>query len=349
MAAELKEGLLFGICNPLLDMAVSADKELLDKYSLKPNDAILAEEKHLPLYDELVKNYKVEYSAGGSGQNTCMVVQWLLEKPHLVVYSGSVGKDKYSQILEDKAHESGLKTCYQYQDSYPTGTCAVLITGNGTNRSLCANLAAANHFSHDHLHSPENKKLVQQAEYYYATGFFLTVCFETVLELAQIAHQRNKLFMMNLSAPFICLVYAKQQMQVMPYVDIIFGNDDEAKALAKEQGFETEDIKEIALKIADLPKQNTDRSRTVVITQGHNPVIFVKDGKVEEFEVPKVPAEKIIDTNGAGDAFVGGYLAQLILGKPYQTSIKCGMWAASEIIQVSGTSFKGKKYFNGDS
>lgn len=54
----------------------------------------------------------------------------------------------------------------------------------------------------------------------------MTVCFETVLELAQIAHQRNKLFMMNLSAPFICLVYAKQQMQVMPYVDIIFGNDD---------------------------------------------------------------------------------------------------------------------------
>ena len=58
-------------------MGVSADKELLDKNSLQPNDAILAGEKHLPLYDELVKNYKVEYSAGGSGQNTCMVVQVL--------------------------------------------------------------------------------------------------------------------------------------------------------------------------------------------------------------------------------------------------------------------------------
>lgn len=61
--------------------------------------------------------------------------------------------------------------------------------------------------------------------------------------------------------------------KVLIHNSLIF---QEAKALAKEQGFETEDIKEIALKIADLPKQNTDRSRTVVITQGHNPVIFVK-------------------------------------------------------------------------
>jgi adenosine kinase len=35
--------------NPLLDMQVTNGEELLAKYGLKANDAILAEEKHKPM------------------------------------------------------------------------------------------------------------------------------------------------------------------------------------------------------------------------------------------------------------------------------------------------------------
>lgn len=38
--------------NPLLDIQVYNGEELLKKYDLKANDAILAEEKHAPLYDK---------------------------------------------------------------------------------------------------------------------------------------------------------------------------------------------------------------------------------------------------------------------------------------------------------
>jgi adenosine kinase len=41
---------LFCIGNPLLDIQVTKGEEVLKKYDLKANDAILAEEKHLPLY-----------------------------------------------------------------------------------------------------------------------------------------------------------------------------------------------------------------------------------------------------------------------------------------------------------
>lgn len=34
-------------------------------------------------------------------------------------------------------------------------------------RSLCANLAAANCFTEEHLETPENWKLVEKAQYYY--------------------------------------------------------------------------------------------------------------------------------------------------------------------------------------
>jgi adenosine kinase len=40
---------LFAMGNPLLDMQVTNGEEVLQKYDLKANDAILAEEKHMPL------------------------------------------------------------------------------------------------------------------------------------------------------------------------------------------------------------------------------------------------------------------------------------------------------------
>ena len=45
----LSENILFGMGNPLLDITAVVYKDFLDKYSLKPNDQILAEEKHKEL------------------------------------------------------------------------------------------------------------------------------------------------------------------------------------------------------------------------------------------------------------------------------------------------------------
>lgn len=49
------------------------------------------------------------------------------------------------------------------------GTCAVLITNNGTQRSLCANLAAANHFTIDHIQLPKNRKIVEAVDLVYVS------------------------------------------------------------------------------------------------------------------------------------------------------------------------------------
>jgi adenosine kinase len=39
----------FCMGNPLLDMQITNGEEVVKKYGLKANDAILAEEKHLPM------------------------------------------------------------------------------------------------------------------------------------------------------------------------------------------------------------------------------------------------------------------------------------------------------------
>lgn len=336
---NLRDGLLLGCGNPLLDISAAVDEQFLAKYEMLPNNAILAEEKHMPIYKELVDECNAEYIAGGSVQNSFRVAQWVLQRPNVAVFFGCVGEDKYSDILLEKATQDGVNVQYQFCKDTPTGTCAVLITG--TQRSLCANLAAANSFTVDHLKSAENEKYLKNAEYFYISGFFLTVSLESILTVAKHALSKDRPFMMNLSAPFIPQFFKDNLDQVMPYIDILFGNETEALAFAEAQKFGTEDLREIGLKISALPKQNEARKRIAIITQGSDPVLLIRDGTITEFPVEKLSADQIVDTNGAGDAFVGGFLAQLVQERGFDSCIKCGIWAARKIIQRSGCTFEG--------
>jgi len=70
-----RKGVLIGIGNPLLDILANVDEAFLEKYSLKSNDAILADDAHKNLVPDIVEKYKVEYVAGGSVQNTLRIAQ----------------------------------------------------------------------------------------------------------------------------------------------------------------------------------------------------------------------------------------------------------------------------------
>jgi len=65
-------------------------------------------------------------------------------------------------------------------------------------------------------------------------------------------------------------------------------------------------MSDIAAQIAALPKENKLKSLIVIITQGKDEVIEVQDAKISTFKTSVLSVEQIVDTNGAGDAFVGG-------------------------------------------
>nr|XP_033797665.1 adenosine kinase isoform X2 [Geotrypetes seraphini] len=341
----LSENTLFGMGNPLLDICAVVDKDFLDKYGLKANNQILAEDKHKELFEELVKKFKVEYHAGGSTQNSVKVAQWMIQQPHKVsTFFGCIGRDNFGEILKKKAEEAHVDAHYYEQSEQPTGTCAACITGD--NRSLVANLAAANCYDKEkHLDLEKNWKLVEKAKVYYIAGFFLTVSPESILKVATQSSENNKIFSLNLSAPFISQFYKEQLMKVMPYVDILFGNETEAATFAREQGFETEDIKEIARKTQALPKVNTKRQRVVVFTQGQHDTIMATVDEVVAFPVIEIDQTKIVDTNGAGDAFVGGFLSQLVYDRSLTECIRAGHYAAHVVIRHSGCTFPDKPDF----
>uniref|UniRef100_A0A3P8VI43 Adenosine kinase n=1 Tax=Cynoglossus semilaevis TaxID=244447 RepID=A0A3P8VI43_CYNSE len=337
------ENTLFGMGNPLLDISAVVDKDFLDKFGLKPNDQILAEDKHKPLFEEIIKRNNVEYHAGGSTQNSVKIAQWMIQEPHKVAtFFGCIGTDRFGEILKTKAAEAHVDAYYYEQNQEPTGTCAACITGE--NRSLVANLAAANCYKKEkHLDLDGNWELVKKAKVYYIAGFFLTVSPESILKVAKHASDNNKIFCLNLSAPFISQFFKEPLMKVMPYVDILFGNETEAATFAKELGFETDDIAEIAKKTQNLPKENDKRQRVVVFTQGKDDTVATDlvnpDSKVTMFPVLDIDQNDIVDTNGAGDAFVGGFLSALVQDQVLEECIRAGHYAANVIIQRVGCTF----------
>lgn len=296
------------------------------------------------MYDEMASKYKVDYIAGGSTQNSIRIAQWMLQKPGATSYIGCVGKDKYAEEMKNSANAGGVNVQYYEHDSTPTGTCAVCVVGG--ERSLVANLAAANCYNVEHLKKPENWALVEKAKYYYIAGFFLTVSPESIQLVAEHAAANDKIFMMNLSAPFICEFFKDAQEKALPYVDYLFGNETEARAFSKHHGWETENVEEIAIKISRWQKASGAHKRITVITQGADPVVIAQDGKVTTYPVPVLPKEKLVDTNGAGDAFVGGFLAQLVQGKPIEECVRAGNYAACVVIQRSGCTYPEKPDFN---
>lgn len=269
------------------------------------------------------------------------VAQWILRKPSVAIFFGCVGTDEYADILEKAARADGVNVIYQRNETVPTGTCAVAITDH--HRSLCANLAAANTFTIDHIEA--NRKALSAAKFFYVTGFFLTASSESVQAVAKHALATDSPFLMNLSAPFLAQFFKPQLLEALAYADIVFGNELEAAGFAKEENYGTDDLREIALKICQLPKQNENRERVTIITQGRDPVLIAHGGQITEVPVAALADDAIVDTNGAGDAFVGGFLAQYIQGKSLESSVKCGIWAAQQIIRRSGCSFDGEPDF----
>ena len=59
----------------MIGLTQNRDEQMLEKYGLKANDAILAEEKHMGLYEDLMQNHDAKLIAGGAAQNTARGAQ----------------------------------------------------------------------------------------------------------------------------------------------------------------------------------------------------------------------------------------------------------------------------------
>jgi adenosine kinase len=131
----------------------------------------------------------------------------------------------------------------------------------------------------------------------------------------------------------------------MPYVDVLFCNEAEAEAWATAIGHPAAtDLPAVAKAIAALPKSNPSRPRLVVITHGAEPTIVINGASadVKEYPVHVLKETDIVDTNGAGDAFAGAFMAALVAGKDLDAAVAAGQKLAASCIQeVRSSRFAG--------
>merc|ERR1712032_1457521 len=278
----------------------------------------LAEEKHMPLYGELSAKPDVKYIAGGATQNSIRVAQWMLQEAGMTAYMGCIGDDDFGKKLQDACKADGVQAMYMIDKSTPTGKCAVTILDK--ERSLTTDLSAAHGYKASHLQEAAQWKVLEGAKIVYNAGFFITVSPESIELASELTVKNGTIYCLNLSAPFIVQVppFRACLEKTLPACDYLFGNETEACAYAEAVGWETTDVAFIATRLSLVPmnvKGGQSRKRTVVITQGCDPTVVAVNGKVTLHPINKLDATKIVDTNGAGDAFVGGFLAALSKGK----------------------------------
>lgn len=332
---------ILGMGNPLLDISAEVGMDVVDKYGLKMGDAILAEDKHQPLFPELAKLPNVQFIPGGATQNTIRVAAWMLQTPKSTAYMGCIGKDEFADKMKAACETAGVQASYMVDAATPTGSCATLV--NGIERSLCTNLNAANNYKDTHLKQPENMAILSGAKIVYSAGFFATVSPDSMRIAAKKTLENGSLYCLNLSAPFLMQVppFKAVLTEILSYTDFLFCNETEAQTWAETEGWETTDVAFIATRLSLIPSLKT-KKRTVVVTQGKDPTIVAQNGFTSEYAITALPKEKLVDTNGAGDAYVGGFLAALSKGKTVADCCKAGAYSAAVIVQHSGCTFPAK-------
>lgn len=211
------------------------------------------------------------------------------------------------------------------------------------------------------MSTPEVAGLIDGAKYFYVEGYFLTHGVESALEVAKkasdsgkvrfpsfltafveyCAHPSPQVFAINLSAPFIPQFFKVQLEQLFLYCDYVIGNESEAAAWASAAGLpDKDDISATAKSIALLPKSNPSRPRTVIITQGSDSTIVVCAADADKpkiFSVDRLEDQQIVDTNGAGDAFAGGFLGAIVSGKSVDEAVLAGHKMGAMCVQLVST------------
>jgi sugar/nucleoside kinase (ribokinase family) len=105
-------------------------------------------------------------------------------------------------------------------------------------------------------------------------------------------------------------------------VDILFANEDEAKAL-----FEVEDFEGV---IAGAKNWGG----VAALTRSAKGCVIVEEDTVHE--IPAAPVARVVDTTGAGDQFAAGFLYGLTRGKGLDDCGRLGALAAAEVISHYG-------------
>jgi adenosine kinase len=225
----------------------------------------------------------------------------------------------------------------EVRDDFKSSRCAVGI--HNKERCLVPEIRASTMLSLDFVN--KNIESISQANALLIEGYFVIERFDIIQLLIKQFHSLGKKVIFTLSAVFMVEFHTDKMLEVSNESHMIFANIEEAEAFTKIGPGKTPEEVSIA-----LHKLLKPLDRILVVTCGKDPVVISKynyeqnevDFILKSFVYP-VPSEEIVDTNGCGDSFVGGFLSQYIQGKSLEVCARMGNFASSVIIRNVGCTY----------
>lgn len=251
--------------------------------------------------------------SGGKGANQAVAAARATVRP---VFLGSFGDDTtgHELIADLAAHGVDVDHVTVTPDA-PTGVALITVARSGENSIVVA--AGANAHLDPDATAAAIRSLAGPGTIILAQ---LEIPLATVIAAADAAAERGARFVLNLSPS------QPIPASLLALCDPLVVNESEAAGIA---GIPVSTVGDAMLVAQEL----LSGSKSVVITLGgEGVVVATADGVVHS------PAEKVdvVDTTGAGDAFVGALAASLALGSGLHAAVARGTAAGALAVQHLG-------------
>ena len=247
---------------------------------------------------------------GGKGANQAIALA-KLDVPTLML--GKVGKDALNDFALSSLQESGLDiTGITKSQKISTGSASIWVNAQGQN-SIVIYPGANGEVDEDFI--------IQHEKFFDDASWFLTqfeVPLESILLALKLAKKHGLKTVMD-PAP----VKKINNDDIWGFVDYLLPNEIELKELTN-----TDNV----LKAIRILKSRGVKE--VIVKLGKQGAGYEDKGTLNLF--PAVPVEQVVDTTGAGDCFIAGFLYGMLQQEDIAQAIQVANLTASYSIQKKG-------------
>ncbi len=262
---------------------------------------------------ETVTDAQLSKGNGGKGANQAAAAALLGAQ---VAFLGRVGDDGFGEPLVEALAEKGVDTSMvEATPGSSTGTAVITVTPDGENAITVAPGANRSLTDEDVDDAAEAiggaRVLVAQME----------VSPEVVLRAVEVAAQNGTRALVNLAPPF------EVTRKLLEQLDPLVVNEHEAAFLLGERVEGVDGALSAASQLLALGP------RSVVVTVGKDGAIFSDGESTEHLPAPRVD---VVDTTGAGDAFVGALAASLARDDSLEDAVAYAVRAGAAAVTKEG-------------
>ena len=308
---------VIGIGNALTDMLVNLSNDsVLTEYQLAKGSMSLVDSQLQTEISKSVAGCPYSLSLGGSAGNT---IRAMARLGCDVGFIGKVGEDNTGEFYEQALRNIGVEP-YMLRSEERSGKCVALVSPDGE-RTFVTHLGAAADLHADDI----DGAIFDDYDCLYVEGY-LVQDHDLIRSTVEKAKHHGLKVAIDLASFNVVEENCDFLRDIVDrYVDILFANEDEARAFTGEQ--EPLNALNAISRMCEL----------AVVKIGMRGAL-IKRGE-EVVHVGIMAAAKRVDTTGAGDFYAAGFMAGLCEGLSLRQCGTIGAITAGKVIEVVGTTF----------